>query len=116
MNGKPIGTATGALQVQLDFGTVEIEAKLPGFQTLKTTIELARGTHVPVALQLRPVLALKLLLPMDGRVAIDNEEPVIVQDGQFSREFALGATPSKSTPGEMAPWLLHSTSGRKGRP
>jgi serine/threonine-protein kinase len=99
VNGKPIGTATGALQVQLDFGIVEIEAKLPGFQTLKTTIELARGTHVPVALPLRPVLALKLLLPMDGRVAIDNEEPVIVQDGQFSREFALGSHTVKVSTG-----------------
>jgi serine/threonine protein kinase/predicted Zn-dependent protease len=91
VNGKPIGIATGALQVPLDSGPAEIEAKLSGYQTFTRTIDLARGTHVPVALPLVPILALKLLLPADGRVAIDNEEPVVVEDGQLSREFGLGS-------------------------
>ena len=91
VNGKPIGTATGALQVPLDSGPVEIEAKLLRLPDIQKTIDLARGTHVPVALALVPILALKLLLPTDGRVAIDNEEPVVVEDGQFSREFGLGS-------------------------
>ncbi len=99
VNGKALGTATGALQVQLDRGSVEIEAKLPGYQTLKRTVDLAGGAQVPVALTLLPVLALKLLLPMDGRVAIDDAEPVLVEDGQFLREFALGSHTVKVSTG-----------------
>ncbi len=99
VSGKALGTATGALQVQLDRGSVEIEAKLPGYQTLKRTVDLAGGTQVPVTLTLLPVLALKLLLPMDGRVAIDDAEPVLVEDGQFLREFALGAHTVKFSTG-----------------
>ncbi len=99
VNGKALGTAAGALQVQLDRGSVEIEAKLPGYQTLKRTVDLAGGAQVPVALTLLPVLALKLLLPMDGRVAIDDAEPILVEDGQFLREFSVGSHTVKVSTG-----------------
>ena len=98
INGRAMGTATGTLQA-VDRGSVEIEAKLPGYQTLKRTIDLAGGAQLPVALTLLPVLALKLLLPMDGRVSIDNEEPVLVEDGEFLRKFALGSHTVKVSTG-----------------
>ena len=63
---------------------------MPGYQTAKTTVNLAAGARLPVPLTLAPVLALKLQFPSEGRVAINNEEPVTVQDGQFLRELPVG--------------------------
>ena len=106
------GTATGGLQIQPASGSVDIEARLPGYQTAKKTMNLAGGDTTYRCAAARPLLALKLLLPADGRVAINDEAPVIVQDGQFSSGICrLEPTPSKSTPGEMAPSLFHSRSG-----
>ena len=71
-------------------GSVEIEARMPGYQTAKTTVNLTAGAHLPVPLRLTPVLALKLLMPSEARVAINNEAPVTVQDGQFFRDLPMG--------------------------
>ena len=50
-------------------------------------------------LTLAPVLALKLQFPSEGRVAINDEEPVTVQDGQFLRELPVGAYSVKFSTG-----------------
>src|ERR1019366_4992650 len=91
VNGKPSGTATPALQLSMAPGSVAIEARMPGYQTAKTTKNLAGGARVPVSLTLAPVLVLKLQLPSEGRVAINHEAPVTIQqDGQFFRELSVG--------------------------
>src|SRR5260370_36759303 len=71
-------------------GTVEIEARMPGFQTAKPPVNLAAGARLPGPLTLPPVLALKLQVPSEARVAINNEEPVPVPDGQFFRDVPVG--------------------------
>jgi serine/threonine-protein kinase len=86
VNGKAVTLSP----VELDPGSVTVEATLPGFAKATQTTELKAGARVPVALTLVPVLSLKLTLPTDGRVVIDNEEPVAVQDGQFARDFSPG--------------------------
>ena len=87
------------LQLSLTPGTVDIEARLPGFQTAKTTVNLVAGARLAVPLTLAPVLALKLQFPSEGRVAINDEEPVTVQDGQFLRELPVGAYSVKFSTG-----------------
>jgi len=99
VNGKPAGTALAPLQFSLPPGSVEIEARLPGFQTARTTVNLAAGARLAVPLALAPVLALKLQFPSEGRVAINDEEPVTVQDGQFLRELPVGAYSVKFSTG-----------------
>src|SRR5262249_8003665 len=66
------------------------------------TKEVANGARVPVPLTLLPVLALKLQFPSDGRVAINNEDPITVQDGQFLREFPVGTYSVKFTTGRSS--------------
>jgi hypothetical protein len=90
VNGKPSGTAMTALQLSMAPGAADIEARMPGYRTAKTTVNLAGGERLPVTLALVPVLALKLSFPSEGRVAINNEEPVTVRDGQFFRDFPVG--------------------------
>jgi hypothetical protein len=90
VNGKPSGTAMTALRFSMAPGAADIEARMPGYRTLKTRVNLADGERRPVALALVPVLALKLLFPSEGRVAINNKEPVTVRDGQFFRELDVG--------------------------
>src|ERR1019366_272984 len=90
VNGKPAGTAMSALLLSIAGGSVEIEARKPGYQTTKTEVKLAGGARLAVPLTLPPVLALKLSFPSEGRVAINNEEPVTVTDGQFFRELPVG--------------------------
>ena len=103
VNGKPSGTASSALQLSMAPGTVEIEARMPGYQTAKTTVNLAGGARVSVSLTLAPVLALKLQLPSEGRVAINHEAPVTIQqDGQFFRELPVGT------------YAVNVSSGRSG--
>src|ERR1035438_6101322 len=63
---------------------------MPGYQTAKTSVNLPGGARVPVTLTLPPLLALKLLFPSEGRVAINSDAPVTVQDGQFLRELPVG--------------------------
>jgi hypothetical protein len=89
VNGKPSGTAMTALPLSMASGAADIEARMPGYRTAKTTVNLAGGARLTVPLALVPVLALKLSFPSEGRVAIDNEEPV-VRDGQFFRDFPVG--------------------------
>ena len=91
VNGKPGGNAMAALPITAASGSIDIEARLPGYETAKKTVNLAGGERLPVSLQLVPLLALNLLLPAEGRVAINDEPPVIVEDGQFHRNLPLGA-------------------------
>jgi serine/threonine-protein kinase len=98
-NGKPSGTAMPALQLSMTAGSVEIEARKPGYQAAKTTVNLAGGARVPVSLTLAPVLALKLLFSTESRVAINNEEPVTVHDGQFLRDLPVGTYSVRLTAG-----------------
>ena len=91
VNGKPGGNAMAALPITAASGSIDIEARLPGYETAKKTVNLAGGERLPVSLQLVPLLALNLLLPAEGRVAINDEPPVIVEDGQFQRNLPLGA-------------------------
>ena len=89
VDGKPSGiTVPGTLS--RDAGPVEIEARMPGYQTAKAAVNLAAGAHLSVPLTLAPVLALKLQMPSEARVAINNEEPAAVQDGQFFRDLPVG--------------------------
>jgi serine/threonine-protein kinase len=91
VNGNLRGTGMTALQLSMAPGAADIEARMPGYRTAKTTVNVVGGAPLPVALVLVPVLALKLSFPSEGRVAINNEEPVTVRDGQFSREeLAVG--------------------------
>ena len=99
VNGKPAGTAMPALLLSMAAGSVEIEARLPGYQTTKTEVKLAGGARLAVPLTLPPVLALKLSFPSEGRVAINNEEPVTVTDGQFFRELPVGTYSVKLSTG-----------------
>ncbi len=85
VDGKPI---SGTLSMKP--GPVEIEARMPGYQTAKTTVNLAAGTRLAVPLTLTPVLALKLQVPSEARVAINSEEPAAVPDGQFFRDLPVG--------------------------
>ena len=84
------GTATQALRLELPVGPIEIKAKLPGYQPALAKVVLTTASNSPVTLALVPVLALKLSFPSEGRVAINNEEPVTVKDGQFFRELPVG--------------------------
>ena len=89
VNGKPSGLAVpGTLSMAP--GSVEIEARMPGYQTAKATVNLTAGERHPVPLTLTPVLALKLQVPSEARVAINNEEPAAVPDGQLFRDLPVG--------------------------
>ncbi len=89
VDGKPSGI-TGRGTLSMNPGRVEIEARMPGYQTAKTTVSLAAGARLSVPLTLAPVLALKLQVPSEARVAINNEEPAVVSDGQFLRDLSVG--------------------------
>jgi hypothetical protein len=115
--GKPSVTPATALQLSVAPGPVEIEAGLPGYQTKKIAVTVAGGAGQAVSLTLVPVVALKLQFPSEGRVAINNEDPVNVQDGQLvPAKIRLARTPLNSPPDEAALLVLRSKSGRKGRP
>jgi hypothetical protein len=102
VNGKPRGTAAAALQLSLVPGPVEIEARSPGYQTKKVTVNLAGGARLAVPLNLVPVVALRLQFPAEGQVGINDEEPVTVQDGQFLRELPVGAYSVKFSTGRTS--------------
>ena len=63
---------------------------MPGYQSAKQTVSLTGGARIPVTLELKPVLVLRLQFPADGSVAINNEGPVAVHDGQFLRDLLVG--------------------------
>ncbi len=89
VGGKASGiTVPGRLSMPP--GSVDIEARMPGYQTAKTTVTVAAGARLVVPLTLSPVLALKLQVPSEARVAINNEEPAAVPDGQFLRDLPVG--------------------------
>ena len=102
VNGRAVGSAAAPLQVSMAPGPIEIEARVPGFQTKKTTVNLSGGARLPVSLTLVPVLALKLQFPSEGRVAINDEDPVTVQDGQFLRELPVGTYSVKFSTGRSS--------------
>jgi hypothetical protein len=90
VDGKHTDTSALLLGVPLAAGPVQIEARLPGFQTARTTANLHTGVRSPVTLTLTPILTFQLLLPGNGEISISNEEPVKVEDGTFSRELTPG--------------------------
>jgi len=90
VDGKESGTASAPLGIPLAAGTVQIEARLPGYQTARTTANLQAGVRSPVTLTLTPILALKFLIPGDGQVTVNDEQPVEVEGGAFSRELTPG--------------------------
>jgi eukaryotic-like serine/threonine-protein kinase len=98
VNGKPSGIAVPGL-MSVPPGSVTIEARMPGYQTAKATADVAAGARVPVSLTLTPVVMLKLQFPSEVRIAINNEEPVTVQDGPFLRELPAGAYAVKLSTG-----------------
>src|SRR5581483_9160144 len=99
VDGKSSGTAAQTLRLSLAAGSTEIEARMPGFRPAKTSVNLAGGSHAPISLTLEPVLTLKVLFSGEGRIAINNEEPVKVQDGQFLRDFSRGTYAAKISTG-----------------
>lgn len=99
VDGKESGTASSALELPLTPGTVQIEARLPGYQTARTTANIQAGVRSPVTLTLTPILALKFLLPGDGQVTVNQEQPVRVQGGEFSRELTPGTYSVKISTG-----------------
>jgi serine/threonine protein kinase len=99
VDGKESGTASAPLGISLNAGTVQVEARLPGYQTARATASLQAGVRSPVTLTLTPVLALKFLLPDDGQVTVNNEQPVKAEGGAFSRELAPGTYTVKITTG-----------------
>jgi hypothetical protein len=99
VDGKSSGTAAQTLRLSLAAGSAEIEARMPGFRPAKTSVNLAGGSHAPISLTLEPVLTLKVLFSGEGRIAINNEEPVKVQDGQFLRDLSRGTYAAKISTG-----------------
>lgn len=99
VNGKSGGRANQPINIAITPGPVDVEARMPGFRTAKTTVNLAGGAQVAVSLTLEPVLALRLFFPGEGRVSINNEEPVAVPDGQFLRELPVGTYSVKLSTG-----------------
>ncbi|HEY1239888.1 MAG TPA: protein kinase [Bryobacteraceae bacterium] len=99
VNGKSGGRVNQPVDISIPAGSVEIEARMPGFRPAKTSVNLTSGAQVPVSLTLEPVLALRLFFPGEGRVSINNEEPVTVQDGQFLREVPVGTYSMKLSTG-----------------
>ena len=63
---------------------------MPGYQTAKATVNLAAGARVAVPLTLSPVLALNIQISSEGSIAINKEEPVPIQDGQFFKDLPVG--------------------------
>ncbi|HEV3332901.1 MAG TPA: protein kinase [Bryobacteraceae bacterium] len=90
VDGKESGTASSPLGLPLNAGTVQVEARLPGYQAARGTATLQAGVHTPLSLTLTPILALKFLLPGDGEVTVNDEQPVKVEGGAFSRELTPG--------------------------
>lgn len=89
VNGKSSGTAVQTLRIPAQAGTVEVEARLPGYRPAKSSAQLAPGGRLPISLTLEPVLALRLLFPADARVSVD-EQQVTLQNGQYVNDFSVG--------------------------
>jgi hypothetical protein len=89
VNGKSSGPATQTLRVSAKPGTVEVEARLPGYRPAKSSAQLSPGAHLPISLTLEPVLALRLLFPAEGRVTVDDQ-PVTLQNGQYVSDLSVG--------------------------
>jgi len=100
VDGKESGTALGTLQLPLNAGSVQVEARLPGYQPARATANLQAGVHSPLTLTLSPVVALRFFLPGDGKVAVNDEPPVPVEGGSFSRELPVGTYSVKITSGQ----------------
>jgi serine/threonine protein kinase len=90
VDGKESGTAASPLRLSLAAApAIHIEARLPGYRTAQTTVNLKTGAGIPVELVLAPVLTLKVILSGEGQVALNGGPPVPVQDGQFSQEVPV---------------------------
>lgn len=94
-----VGGKPGPGTLSLAPGSVDIEARMPGYQTAKTTVNLAAGARVALPLTLMPVLALNIRIPSEGSVAINKEEPVTIQDGQFFKDLPVGTYSVKVSAG-----------------
>ena len=90
VNGKESGTATQPLHLQLPAGTIELEARLPGYQSAGAKVDLTAAARSSVALTLAPTLTLKILCSNDGKVTVNDEQPTAIQEGQFVRQLPVG--------------------------
>jgi serine/threonine-protein kinase len=90
VDDKEKGNTASPLNLSLDAKSVQIEARLPGYRTAKTRVDLKAGLRTPVKLVLPPVVLLKIVLGGEGQVAINNDPAAQVPDGQFSQELLVG--------------------------
>ncbi|HEV3333323.1 MAG TPA: hypothetical protein VG096_20185 [Bryobacteraceae bacterium] len=100
VDGKERDKAAALLGIPLSAGLVQIEARLPGYQTARATANLHAGVRREIALTLTPTMAFQLLLPGDGEISVNNEEAVKVAGGTFSREFTPGTYAVRITTGK----------------
>ena len=89
VNGKESGTTVSVLRLSLAAAPVQIEARLPGYRTVRASVDLSAGARTPVYFELTPVLQLKVVLPAQGQVAINGEQPEQILEGEFSRELPV---------------------------
>jgi hypothetical protein len=90
VDGKESETAAAMLGIPLAAGPVQIEARLPGYRTARTAANLRAGVRTELTLTLTPVLTFQVLLPGNGEISVNNEQPVKVVGGAYSREFTPG--------------------------
>jgi eukaryotic-like serine/threonine-protein kinase len=88
------------LPLKLRAGTYQLSAEKPGYLTKSVPLEVKRGAPIALDLSLEPVQAAVPLVELpqilrlvsdlpSGKVTLDGQPPVDLQDGQFSNE-ALG--------------------------
>jgi serine/threonine-protein kinase len=90
VNDKQVGTATSALLLKFAPGPVQVEARLPGYQSARASAQVQAGRRASIPLTLVPLLSLRILCTGNMKATIDNEEPVDIQEGQLVREFSSG--------------------------
>lgn len=100
VDGKESGTASAPLGLTLNAGTVQVEARLPGYQSARASADLQPGVRSPITLTLTPILSLRFLLPGDGDVTVNDEQPVKVEGGTFSRDVTPGTYTVKIKSGQ----------------
>jgi hypothetical protein len=88
VNGKESGVASNVLRLQLPSGTVDLEARLPGYQSATARVNLVPKRSA-VSLTLAPVLLLRIQCS-DGVVTVNGNQPEAIKDGLFLRQLPVG--------------------------